>query len=107
MIRCDYKLVDAILEEKIMMLKADIFVDMMLELNPTEVVDHEDIISFLTNYVDESKALEYAIHYRDIYYPNTFVECAVCHNEIVSFEVCRCKEQKNDYCCKGDCEYDM
>lgn len=108
MIRCNVDLIDEILEQKIMMMRADTFVDMMLELNPNESVDHEDVVSFLTNYVDEDKALEYAVHYRDIYYPNTFTECAVCRKEIVDYEVCQCEDQKEgSYSCKGDCGYDQ
>lgn len=99
--RCDPKIIDRLLEPAIMMVRAETYIDKMLELNPGMTIDQEDLVSFLTNYTDEAKAVKFAEQFRDIYYPTTFTQCSVCNKEIIDRDICECP--KGDYTCTGRC----
>jgi len=91
------------LNEQIMMVRIDFWVEEYKEKYPDRVLDQEDIVSFCMAYTnDESLSVEYSMRYND-YYESQFNECSDCKKICIDVPICHCV---NTGKCTGTCKHE-
>ena len=91
------------LNEQIMMVRIDFWVEEYKEKYPDRVLDQEDIVSFCMAYTnDESLSVEYSMRYND-YYESQFNECSDCKKICIDVPICHCV---NNGKCTGICKHE-
>jgi hypothetical protein len=91
------------LNEQIMMVRIDFWVEEYKEKYPDRVLDQEDVVSFCMAYTnDESLSVEYSMRYND-YYESQFNECSDCKKICIDVPICHCV---NTGKCTGTCKHE-
>jgi hypothetical protein len=91
------------LNEQIMMVRIDFWVEEYKEKYPDRILDQEDIVSFCMAYTnDESLSVEYSMRYND-YYESQFNECSDCKKICIDVPICHCV---NTGKCTGTCKHE-
>jgi hypothetical protein len=91
------------LNEQIMMIRIDFWVEEYKEKYPDRILDQEDIVSFCMAYTnDESLSVEYSMRYND-YYESQFNECSDCKKICIDVPICHCV---NTGKCTGTCKHE-
>ena len=92
------------LDEQLMMVKIDFWVEEYKEKYPERVLDQEDVISFCMAYTDnEELSLYYSIKYND-YYESRFNICVDCNKVVIDDDVCKCVNIGTQ--CRGTCKHE-
>ena len=91
------------LNEQIMMVRIDFWVEEYKEKYPERVLDQEDVVSFCMAYTnDEELSLYYSNKYDD-YYKSKFNICCGCNKLVVDEDICKCV---NTGKCTGICKHE-
>ena len=91
------------LNEQIMMVRINFWVEEHLTIHPDVTLEYEDIISFAMAYTnDEDLSIHYADAFED-YYLAQFNICANCNKLCVDEDICKCV---NTGKCTGICKHE-
>ena len=91
------------LNEQLMMVRIDFWVEEYKETYPDRILDQEDVVSFCMAYTnDESLSVEYSMRYND-YYESQFNVCGDCKKICIDVPICHCV---NTGKCTGTCKHE-